>query len=362
MWSLNVASYNIMLPVSEPIRLNGQKKRLKLIPKNLKKMNDSVKNGIDIICFQELIPPKYRKELLADIGVKGWKYHTKALNTSYSSGKIKLASGGVVICSKYPIIKEYQSVFDTECTSSDCMASKGIVYARILLPDNNIVNVFSSHFQAWDLPDTRIIRSQQMKQCKDFIDSLHLQDDEPVLFMGDLNIDFYSKQNEVKQLLQMLQIELFNLNENSHPFSSDPKTNSLMGNDETLMYATELYPKGCYDDYMKTLSCPCCPRELLDYIAFSTDHLKPKQTNMYVYKMKNDTGISMQLNMTTKRTIFDLSDHYPLIGEITFRKKSNFKNRVVLMNEKSEKKIGFLFGILFLILIVFIIVFIFSSK
>ena len=174
----------------------------------------------------------------------GWKYHTDALNTSYLSAQIKLGSGGVVILSKYPIVKQYQSVFDTECTSSDCFACKGIVYARILLPKNNIVNVFGSHFQAWNLEQAKVIRVQQQNQCKDFIDSMKLQSDEAVLFMGDLNIDYYSRQNEVQQLQINMALQLFELDEDSHPFSADPDTNQLMGNDEPSMYVTSQYPKG----------------------------------------------------------------------------------------------------------------------
>lgn len=363
-WCVTVASYNIMIPVQEPLRLNGQRKRIDLLPAAIAKMDKQ--ENIDVLCLQELIPPEYRSILLKELYKRGWKYVTKPLNTSYFSGKVKLVSGGVVICSKYPIITEYQSVFDTECVSEDCMACKGVMYARILLPGDNIVNVFSSHFQAWDLPKTREIRQQQTQQCFDFIQSLNLSPDEPVIFTGDLNTDFYSKQREITQLFNTLNMQTFDLKESSHPFSSDPMTNVLMGNDETIMYATQKYPNGCYDEYMKTLSCPCCPRELLDYVLFSTAHLKPKEATSHVYQLKLDNPVTMKLNVTTERTISDLSDHYPLIGRITFRQPAKFQHRKISsdMVEQNPQSTSFIISIalvLFLILIVVgVLIYIFS--
>ena len=327
MWTFNLCTYNIMITVIEPIRHNGQRTRVSLLPSAILEMSESVREGIDVITFQELIPLEYRNILLNELALLGWKYHSADLSPDIMAGQLKAASGGVVIVSRHPIIAQHNSIFDTDCQGADCAACKGIVYCRVLLPDDNVVNVFSTHFQAWDTQKAHEIRRQQAQQCTDFIQSLHLPEDEAVVFSGDCNIDFYNNTTEITSLMGSMGLVLVKHDEKTHPFTSDPKTNKMMGNDETSMYATDLYPDGCYEEYIDTMSCPCCPREWLDYIAYSSQHLKPKYSMAKVYMMKTPTAFKMKLNVTTEREINDLSDHYPLIGTFTWSQPTPFKRR-----------------------------------
>ena len=328
-WNFNLCTYNIMVPVPEPIRHNGQRKRISLLPEAIRTMSATTRQGIDVITFQELIPLEYRNTLLNELTALGWKYHSEPLVTTLLSGHMKAVNGGVVIVSRHPIIAQFHSVFETECQSADCASCKGAVYSRILLPNENVINVFSTHFQAWDTAKAREIRRQQAAQCLKFIQSLHIPSDEALVFSGDFNIDFYTNTTEILTLMSSMGLEMVKRAEDSHPFTSDPRTNAMMGNDETTMYATEKYPHGCYEEYLQTLSCPCCPCEWLDYIAYSTEHLKPKRAEVRVYLMKTPVPFTMKLNITTERQISDLSDHYPLISQFTWSKSTPFKRRVI---------------------------------
>jgi endonuclease/exonuclease/phosphatase family metal-dependent hydrolase len=355
MWNCNVMTYNIMIPVSEPFRSNGQSQRTKLIPEAVKRMDDVIQGGIDVIAFQELIPSQYVNTFLENMKAVGFAYASKPLTTSYLSGKLKLANGGVIICSKHPIIAEFTSVFDTECQSADCAACKGVVYCRIKCPNNNIINIFSTHFQAWNTKKAQQIRRQQTMQCVDFINSLNIPKDEPLLFLGDLNIDFYTGQKEITELLSVLDMEMTERIEESHPFSSDPANNQMMGNDETSMYSTKLYPNGCYQEYIATLSCPCCPRELLDYILFSKRHKRPISTTSEVVILKTKKPFKMRLNVTTEREINDLSDHYPIIAK-TVWKKSRHNTRHITEAPKKSEAAFWVIGILLTSFVVILII------
>lgn len=52
--------------------------------------------------------------------------------------------------SKWPILREAQHVYRNACHYSDCLAAKGVKYARVLKTVNGtskIFNVFATHMQ-----------------------------------------------------------------------------------------------------------------------------------------------------------------------------------------------------------------------
>lgn len=52
--------------------------------------------------------------------------------------------------SKWPIVREAQHVYRNACHYSDCLAAKGVKYARIAKTQHNttkIFNVFATHMQ-----------------------------------------------------------------------------------------------------------------------------------------------------------------------------------------------------------------------
>lgn len=61
-----------------------------------------------------------------------------------------LLNGGVIIVSKWPIIHEAQHIYRSACHYSDCLAAKGVKYARVLKTigdTSKIFNVFATHMQ-----------------------------------------------------------------------------------------------------------------------------------------------------------------------------------------------------------------------
>lgn len=318
-----------MVPVPEPLRFNGQKERIERIPRALKRLDVQTKGGIDVIAVQELIPKKYRTQFKDKMKHLGWRYSSNVLKTNlFETEDYRLVSSGIFMFSKFPILHQASKIFDTPCEGTDCLVAKGVVFCRILVR-GNVINIFSTHMQAWDTEEARKIRMLQSKQCGEMLDHLNIQEDEALIFMGDLNIDYYTRQDEIEKLLENMNMRLCTFSKDGHRFTSDPTTNQLMGNDEDVKYSTEQYPGGCYDIYMKTLSCPCCPSEWLDYMAYSRSHLKPVHATMKAIVLKPDRPFKSQLNVSMDRELNDLSDHYPLLGTFEWDKKTPFRSRVM---------------------------------
>jgi endonuclease/exonuclease/phosphatase family metal-dependent hydrolase len=197
-----------------------------------------------------------------------------------------------------------------------------------------VVNFFATHLQAWDTPEGRRIRSSQAKECSQFIKDLNIPKDEPVIFGGDLNLDLYNQHTELQKLMSEMNLTMVPLSDGAFPFTSDPRNNSMVGNDETIKYATDEWPQGCYEEYIRTMSCPCCPREMLDYIAWSHEHMHPKEAQANIVILKSDDVFDMHFNIKTRRVVNDLSDHFPVVATFMFpHVPLGLKNRTILYNK-----------------------------
>jgi len=304
---LKVVTYNVFAPVAEPIRHNSQNARMHRIPGALAyEFPDA-----DVVVVQESIIPAQHAILSRGMKKHGYSYETEPITSSRT-----LVHGGVIVFSKHPIKVQEQHVFDGPCEGSDCMAAKGFVYALI---DKFGVpfHLVGIHLQAWPTEASRTVRRSQIGNLKDFIDAKGFPATEPLIVAGDFNVDRYSERNHLKELFGEIDADYPDISPDSHMFTSDPATNALMGNDETMAYASEEYPNGCYTEYLETMSCPCAPREWLDYVLLSKKHLQPTSQSLTCVAMKTET-FDAQMNLKTWRRIEDLSDHYPVCADLEF--------------------------------------------
>jgi endonuclease/exonuclease/phosphatase family metal-dependent hydrolase len=320
--NLSVVLYNVFLTVPVPLRFSGQVERARLIPDIIGKINP------DVVVFAELIAPSCRKIVLDGLEALGWKYCSDPISVNVFFSKFKAVSGGVVVASKYPIIAQQNFVFEGDCAGHDCSACKGLVYCRIL-KDNNVFNVIGSHFQAWTSAQSVSVRISQAKEAKAFIDSLRISSDEPLVFAADFNVDRYVGEAELETILGIIDLQAIHLDVDAKlRFSTDPSTNQLVGNDDDEAYKSNLFPKGCYESYVDSLSCECCPRELLDHISFSKSHVAPVKCSLSIVQ-SNVEPFEIWINATTTRTVTDVSDHYPLLAILEFAQTSPFGDREI---------------------------------
>jgi endonuclease/exonuclease/phosphatase family metal-dependent hydrolase len=189
-------------------------------------------------------------------------------------------NGGVFIMSKWPIEVRWQHVFehchgDLPTNPPDCMAAKGVVYARINKAGQPY-HLFGTHFDAgFDSGDyfARQLQIDEMAAFEAAVFHLGVGADQPVFMAGDFNIDKISskpdRQVEYAYLLNTLRVTA----------PSEPP----------------------YPPYQGTLP----NGEWIDFVFYSNAHLVPRESFNYVLK-PGDAGGG------------DLSDHYAVLGRFRF--------------------------------------------
>lgn len=283
-------TYNVMAPVSPPLRFNGQRERMKAIPAQIAAYSP------DVVVVQESMVRSQHAILASGMAEVGLGFSTEQITAN------RLMSGGVVIFANRPIEAQAQFAFES-AAGSDMLAAKGFSYALV-----GGVHVVGFHFQAWPTQAAKAVREAQAAQIRRFIDAL--PSEEPVVLCGDLNADFYSERRHVRRLVDIMGVTISELTADSHEYSSDPATNALCGNDDKDAYVSDRYPRGCYDQYVETMRCACCPRELLDYILFR--NVPAFESRVVPIK----AAVYMDINASTRRLLSDLSDHYPVFAEV----------------------------------------------
>jgi endonuclease/exonuclease/phosphatase family metal-dependent hydrolase len=304
MMKVSVLTWNIMIPVLEPIRYYGQQARAERIPRAI----DQINNGVDVVVFNELIPSSTYTQINANMFDLGFVHTTQRLTD------ILTESGGVSIYSKFPILDQAFVLFGSDCAISDCLSAKGVVYSKIN-KDGFIFNVFATHFQAGE--DYFAIREAQTQTTRKFIQAQNINKSEAVLFCGDLNTGMYVNNAETKHITFTLGMDLPELGANSHVFTVDPRINPLVGIDDPDQYKSKKYPDGCVDIYLKTKNCVCCDPEWLDYTLVSNKHLKATKSSMTSLVAKTDS-FHMDFTMSDSIESEFLSDHFPVLGHFEF--------------------------------------------
>lgn len=215
------------------------------------------------------------------------------------------ASSGIVLFSRHPITKQRHTFFHGRCTGSDCLASKGVVYARVLLPGGP-VNIFTTHLQAWDSPLARNTRNSQSEQIYHFIQSQKISANEPVILAGDLNTHHDRHLGTLEKNMSVV----FSKTDKSPTF--DPATNRLVGLDDIDSYSSAEYPEGCRAEFKTTQRCQCCESLTLDYIGHSDNHLAPQYAYTKVVDMKTPEKFSIRA-LGSQMEVEHVSDHHPVL-------------------------------------------------
>ena len=332
-------TYNVMSTIPEPIRFQGQNDRMLRIPSCIATMIDSIER-LDFIVVQESMSSESHDILSTGLYNLGFVHRTEQLVGELS--RFQVVQGGLVLFSRFPIVRYETKVFKGVCSREDCLSAKGCLYARVE-KFGQPFNIFSIHVQSWESETSRNIRRMQFLLFTQFIEAQAVPTSEPLVILGDFNMDIYSQQKQLSSILNVLNAEMLPRHAESHPFTSDPSTNELMGIDDFSSYVSPSYPSGCESIYLKTGRCVCCPCEWLDYALNSKSHVHINKDVSYMraIPLKSDP-FSANLTWTHRRKIRDLSDHYPVLAKyvfpelipkshvqhsITFQKP--FKNRLI---------------------------------
>jgi len=328
---INILSYNIFTSVAEPIRFNGQTRRIYQLGAAIETIGP-----LDVIAIQESNVKSQHLLVIEQLKKLGFYYKTEPISGSIFQGK--LVTGGIVVFSKWPIEYVKKEIFN-DCIDDDCLSAKGFVHC-VINKEGYRFQIIATHLQAFDLH--HLIRNKQIEQLKKYLKSI---DHKRLILIGDLNIDFYKNYKDLKNLesddFQFVEPDL-----KKQKYSSDPTTNSLVGNDDPSKYISKEYPKGCYENYIKTLKCECCPQELLDHCFISkNDFLTAKAL---IVKLKTKTPFKIKFNLTDEeKEINDISDHYPLLVSLETKEEEFLKQDLIHLEQKKEVSFGIFYLILF---------------
>ena len=256
--SFNVLAYNIFM---RPFPfLDDQSDRGRALPAKL--------HGFDVIVFSEAFDDSVRNQLLSDLRAE-YPFRTRLLDGDKPNG-------GVIIVSRWPITAEAQRLYGGVCVLEDCLADKGVLYARFE-KHGQAYHVFASHTQAGDGTERQQTRLRQFGIIKSFIDSRGIAETEPVFIAGDLNVDKYNA-SEYAAMLGAL--HAWYPRPFGHPYTAD-----------------------------STINRRADGRKYLDYVLVSNRHLQPISAIIETLIPRSPTPIGGDHN---------LSDHFPVFGHFMF--------------------------------------------
>jgi endonuclease/exonuclease/phosphatase family metal-dependent hydrolase len=306
---LSVVTINSYASIPEPIRYNGLEARAAHFGQAF---YESLGKNIDIICFQELVWNE--AEILQNFTEH--KYHTPIMKSGWFGSKKRFQESGLITISRYPIQKMFAMVFDGPTYHIERLCAKGALLVKVFIPCLGYVNVINTHLNAWSGERANRARDHQIGQIGAWLATLEIDHNEPLVFTGDWNIDFYEHSDIVNKLMYKLNAKI--LLPETTQFSFDPQHNPLVGLDAPDEYATISKSRGCVDEYLTRGTCPCCPRQLVDLFAISTKHLLPDKYEVNVIPVLYPTSFQIKVGMGIDRFVKHVSDHNAVLLTATF--------------------------------------------
>ena len=186
---LSVLSYNIW---ALPFISHEIKARLQAMPEYLQQY--------DVLLLQEAFSSEYENLVNTLEDNFGYTYVTKMLNSPTPN----LFSGGVILLSRYPIVRQAQTYFP-DCAGNDCLADKGINYMEVI-KNGRSYHIFSAHTASFDSDIARLYRQNQFQQMRDFTEAMEIPKNETVIYGGDFNVNKLLFPEDYQQMLATLEV------------------------------------------------------------------------------------------------------------------------------------------------------------
>ncbi|CAF1068594.1 unnamed protein product [Didymodactylos carnosus] len=148
-------------------------------------------NKFDILALQEVflfgdggwfVNSALNKQIILD--------HAKKMNFHYidtPKPSLFCQDSGLLILSRYPIVESHFKRFQN-CSLSEWINNKGVLHAKIQLPNDKRLHVITTHLDAHQSS----IRQLQIEELKENLKSWltkEEQENDPVILCGDWNID-----------------------------------------------------------------------------------------------------------------------------------------------------------------------------
>lgn len=162
----------------------------------------AIDDDVDVVVLQEVFDRNARRQLLEKL------HHHPHQTAPLKARRLPFdrRPGGVVICSRTPILAQAQLVFSMS-TGLDQGLTKGAVYARIQAEGGKTMHVVGTHLQAHRGPRRQAIRRTQLREIRAWVEQMGVPKDDVVLFAGDFNVPA-DDADELAQMLAILDAEI----------------------------------------------------------------------------------------------------------------------------------------------------------
>ncbi|MDB9345691.1 sphingomyelin phosphodiesterase [Nodularia spumigena CS-586/05] len=308
---IKIMTYNVML-LPRIVGDFDQKNRSKSIATSL--LNIPEEEQPHIIIFTEMFS-RYSDNIINALK-REYPYYSQRLGTECSGSQWNeyqgncsqlffIINGGVLIMSKYPIEYKVQYVFKNKAISTfDYYTNKGAVYIKVN-KEGHTHHIIGTHMQADQGNNLQpSVRNKQLKEIRNFIESLKIPKNEPVIVAGDFNI------TDVDEITNHNIQKILN---GKYNLDSDYKSFSAITNDYTK----------CLADFM---NYSLKYNYTLDYIVYLDDYLQPTNNpTTHIITLKSLTPLYWKyMNKKlpdTKGFYKDPSDHYPVEVEYHFHSR-----------------------------------------
>jgi endonuclease/exonuclease/phosphatase family metal-dependent hydrolase len=199
-----------------------------------------------------------------------YPHRTDIVGTDGARGNPLRQDGGIVILSRWPILRQAQQAFGAVCSGTDCLADKGVAYAAVAKGEH-VYHVFGTHAQSEYGFRVERVRAQQFSLMRAFVEEQAIPVDEPVLLAGDFNVDAATP--ELGDMLAALD-------------ATRPVTIGSLR--QTWDPQRNLWARG--------------PAQWIDYVLVAADHLVP--------------AASWNRALALREGELDLSDHFAVWGRV----------------------------------------------
>jgi endonuclease/exonuclease/phosphatase family metal-dependent hydrolase len=175
----DVLTFNTAL-LPEPVASTRQAARARAMAPHLV--------GYDVLVLQEAFIDAWRERLLHELA-GAYPHRTEVVGQDGARGSPLRQDGGIVILSRWPIVRQAQTTFGAVCSGTDCLADKGVAYAAVR-KGTTTYHVFTTHAQsAYGWAVASATRADQFALMRAFVEAQGIPPIEPVVLAGDFNVD-----------------------------------------------------------------------------------------------------------------------------------------------------------------------------
>ena len=219
----------------------------------------------DVITLQEAFEGR-AVNLILEILKEKYPYYVRDMPNPKG---LKFVSGGLLVLSKWPII-ESKSIIYKDCHGYDCLAAKGALFVNIYYKEKQFFNIITTHLDAGSDEKDIKVRKSQLNELNAF--SNDVSKGSEIIFTGDFNVNSLSLSNEYQEMIELLNVKDFSVDQKSTINCTGNKINCKDSVTNSRLDYIFIRNKSTIFDF-KNLNYFALNTENIDDVSFLSDHI-----------------------------------------------------------------------------------------